>query len=78
MPIQVMHLHFPVSKDIRRLASLTRSARFELEPVLMLGFGLGLDLELFPALVVGLGLERTREPLSYRAFIEIAGRTLWV
>jgi len=46
--------------------------------VLVLGFGLGLDLELFPALVVGPGLECTREPLSYWAFIEIAGRTLWV
>ncbi len=59
-----------------------RLARFEFEPVLVLGFGLGLDLELdlelFPALVVGLGLERTREHLSYWAFIEIAGRTLWV
>ena len=55
-----------------------RSARFELAPVLVLGLGLGLDLELFPALVVGLGLERTREPLSYRAFIEIAGSALWV
>lgn len=44
----------------------------------MLGFGLGLDLELFPVLVVGLGLERTRELLSYRAFIEIAGSALWV
>lgn len=46
--------------------------------MLVLGLGLGLDLELFPALVVGVGLERTRELLSYRAFIEIAGRTLWV
>lgn len=55
-----------------------RLARFELEPVLLLGLGLGLDLELFPALVVGPGLECTREPLSYWAFIEIAGRTLWV
>ena len=48
-----------------------RSARFELEPVLMLGLGLGLDLELFPALVVGVGLERTREPLSYLSLIHI-------
>lgn len=78
MPIQVMRLHFLVFKAIRRLAFLMRLARFELEPVLVLGFGLGLDLELFPALVVGLGLERTREHLSYWAFIEIAGRTLWV
>ena len=50
--------------------------------MLLLGLGLELDLELdlelFPALVVGLGLERTREHLSYWAFIEIAGRTLWV
>ena len=78
MPIQVMHLRFPVSRDIRRLAFLMRLARFELEPVLVLGLGLGLDLELFPALVVGLGLERTREHLSYWAFIEIAGSALWV
>lgn len=46
--------------------------------MLVLGLGLGLDLGLFSALVVGVGLERTRELLSYRAFIEIAGSALWV